>query len=404
MMSLKKIYNNEKGITLAALIVMIVLLMILAGITINYVKNGNEILNKAKTSSSSYKDKTKTSSEELEKMEKHSDKLSENLSENTINKDSNNTTAIIGSKKVIEINDNTIKLTENGKQMEATIDIPSTAENLDESKFDENTKNILSKVYGTEVKYVSDSDSNTDINNKTWRIFYIDFANKYGDGEGTIYLKADWSSNDKNLKEIASNYEPTDTSKLEKMNKKWWANRENDTWNANEHEVAWLCDISKWTNYKATNANYAIGSPSIEMYCNSYNSVNHTANGDVTENYTLNYEYSTSNTPGYILKMNGKYPSVINSTGSESGFWTTENSIDYANYNSMYCGEKSGKSSQSTPYYWWIASPSSYSVDNMIHVDSVNAKLNTEKDDTAYSVCPVVSIKKGTELEIVSNE
>lgn len=38
----------------------------------------------------------------------------------------------------------------------------------------------------------------------------------------------------------------------------------------NEHCVAWLCDPDVWNNnYKIDQADYAIGSPSVEMYMKS---------------------------------------------------------------------------------------------------------------------------------------
>ena len=48
-------------------------------------------------------------------------------------------------------------------------------------------------------------------------------------------------------------------------------------WNNNECAAAWLASPSQWENYKDTTGalkdyvNYAIGAPSAEMYCDSYN-------------------------------------------------------------------------------------------------------------------------------------
>ncbi len=60
--------------------------------------------------------------------------------------------------------------------------------------------------------------------------------------------------------------------------------------------AAWLCSPSQWTIYCDTSkANYAIGSPTVEMYVASYNQVSHT-----TGNYTLGATYRETNVPGYI--------------------------------------------------------------------------------------------------------
>ena len=51
----KKTSTREKGITLIALIVTIIVLLILAGVTINLAVNNQGIFNKAKTATRAYK-------------------------------------------------------------------------------------------------------------------------------------------------------------------------------------------------------------------------------------------------------------------------------------------------------------------------------------------------------------
>lgn len=393
----KNMRKEEKGVTLIALTITLIVMAILAGVTLHRFENGRQIVEDTKTVTSSYEDKINSSTDRLEAMTEYLDK--DNSGKTNYNAESK-ITSIIGSKKIITIDGNKIKVTEKGKINEAIVDKNATS-----SKFDANTKKTLSKVYGTAVKYNSDNANNSEIDKKVWRIFYIDFANKYGDGEGTIYLKADWTANDIKFTSTIQTYAPKDTLKLQSMNYKWWKIRgaNQGLWNANERETAWLCDTTQWTNYKNNKSIYAIGSPSIEMYCDSYNSINHPASKDFKENYILSAECSSVNAHGYIIKMNDKMPNEINASGSANGWWTSKNSIDYVNNNSIYCGGNGTKGEESTKnsFYWYIASPSSYSLDDVIHIDSFNAAIDTANDDyTAYGVCPVVAIKEGSELEI----
>lgn len=61
----KKVSKNEKGITLTALVVMIVMMMILAGTSIHLVKNGENTLNDSKAYSTMYKDSEEKPLEKL---------------------------------------------------------------------------------------------------------------------------------------------------------------------------------------------------------------------------------------------------------------------------------------------------------------------------------------------------
>ena len=61
--------NNSKGITLIALVVTIIVLIILAGISINLVLGENGIITKAKEASKNYIDSSNTEKEELTKIE-----------------------------------------------------------------------------------------------------------------------------------------------------------------------------------------------------------------------------------------------------------------------------------------------------------------------------------------------
>ena len=369
--------RKNNGITLIAMIITIIILLILATIAIIELKNTN-LFSKTIDARNKYK---KSAEEENNILDDYSNKIND-IAGGTEKNNAPKVTKISSTdgSKTIEISGNKVTMTENGTTYTTTIDTtidPSVGD------YDANTKNILSKIYGTAVEYKSDSDINKDIDSKTWRIFYIDFANKYKDGEGTVYLKADWTANDTTLSGQSS-YTPSDADKtiIENMNKKWYTARGTAPWNANEHEAAWLCSPSQWTKYKNSSVNYAIGSPSTEMYCDSYNSVNHT-----TGNNKLTCQYQTNNAPGYGYLVNG---SVQN-----SGWNTNGDTVDYTDYNSMYCGRNKAKGF----YNWWLASPLAGS-NHVCLVDGYGAGLHTNIDNNPHGVCPLVSLQSGIQLNI----
>ena len=235
------------------------------------------------------------------------------------------------------------------------------------------------KYYGKKVK-------NYTAGGKTYRIFYIDTEGKFGD-KNTVYLKADWTANDTSL----TTYTPsgTDLATYKKLNPSWAAKRGSSTssWNSNERAAAWLCSPSKWTTYCDTSkANYAIGSPTAEMYVASYNQVSHT-----TGNYKLGATYRETSATGYIYTLNGKQSNISN-----SDYWTGNNTLDYTGYNSMYCG----KNGSTGNYWWWLASPSANDSDYVCCVYGSYADLDRNYYSTTGGVCPLVSLKSSFQLEI----
>ena len=238
-------------------------------------------------------------------------------------------------------------------------------------------------------KYYGQVAQNYTAGGKTYKIFYIDTEGKFGD-KNTVYLKADWTANDTTLSSYTS-YTPsgTDLTTYKKLNPSWAAKRGSSTssWNENEHAAAWLCSPSKWTTYCDTSkANYAVGSPTAEMYVASYNQVSHT-----TGNYKLGATYRETSYLGYIYTLNGKQ-----STISNNDYWTGENTLDYTGYNSMYCGKNGSTGS----YYWWLASPSANNSDCVCYVSGNGAGLGGRSYGNTNGVAPLVSLKSGIQVEI----
>ncbi|MCI8655192.1 MAG: Ig-like domain-containing protein [Clostridia bacterium] len=116
-----------------------------------------------------------------------------------------------------------------------------------------------------------------------YRIFYVDIVGKYGT-TNTVYLKADWEPSRTTSLSSYSNYNKT-TTKVKEMNPYWANNRgsSESEWSVSEQAAAWLCTPATgrneglpWSDYfESGKASYVIGSPSGEMYVDSYNSVPH---------------------------------------------------------------------------------------------------------------------------------
>ena len=215
----------------------------------------------------------------------------------------------------------------------------------------------------------------------TYRIFYVDKDNKFGDGANTIYLKADYETSTKLTTYVP---EGNDLAVYKKMNPSWAAQRGSiapASWNNNERAAAWLCSPSQWTDYlDSTKATYAIGGPSAEMYVASYNDVAHN-NGTAKDK--LSTEYRATSYPGYIYKIDG--------TEQNNGYYTNSNTIDNTGYNSMYA--KSGT-------WWWLASPSSYFSDFVCHVNGYDAILSNYYYYNTNGVGSLVSLPSTFTVEV----
>ena len=247
------------------------------------------------------------------------------------------------------------------------------------------------QIAANKEKYYGKVAENYTAGGLTYRIFYVDTENKFGDGANTVYLKADYKTSTTLSDHITYNPEGNDLAVYKRMNPSWSAQRGSiapASWNNNERAAGWLCSPTQWTNYlDNTKATYAIGGPSAEMYVASYNDVSHTQGG----NYKLGATYRATNAPGYIYTLNG-----AQSTISNSDYYTGTDSLDYKGYNSMYAGKNGSKGS----YYYWLASPSSRSPSFVCLVYSYVADLNSSGYTSSHGVGPLVSLKSGVPVEI----
>ena len=373
---MNKTKKNTRGITLIALVITIIVLLILAGVTIAALSGDNGILTRAK--------------EAKEKTEKENIIEKVNLAIMTATTEGTGT--IDRSKLRKELEKNEIKV----ETVESNLPWKILAGNL-VLKIDENLgiEEISGKMkisasakqiaLDPERYYGKVADNYTQ-GGLTYRIFYVDTENKFGDGVNTIYLKADYK-NTKSLSTDISSLTENDIAVYKRMNPLWSVQRGNmqSSWNNNEKAAAWLCAPSQWKDYlDNTKATYAIGGPSAEMYVASYNDVKHDIG---TAKDGLSVKYSAKNEPGYIYVINGEEQ---NSEG------TNNDTLDYKGYENMYAG-KDGKKEN---YYWWLASPSSYNSLSICFVYGDGAYLGYNYCNSSFGFEPLVALKSEINVEI----
>ena len=371
--------NESKGITLIALVISIIVLLILAGVTIAALSGDNGILTRAKEA----KEKTNTSDiiEEINlAIITSTTETSGNIDKEMLRKELEN-------KNIkVETEDNEFPWKINYKEKIFEID-----ENFNVKEISEKMKINVSaeQINLSPERYYGKIALNYTKENLTYRIFYVDKNNEFGDGKNTIYLKADWNENNIRLTDYIK-YEPKDKDLeiYKRMNKKWSEKRgtlKSSSWNDNERAVSWLSSASQWEKYKDNSkANYAIGTPSVEMYVASYNQVSHKEIG----NYILGAEYREIEVPGYIYTLDGKQ-----STVSNNDYYAGTDTIDYKGYGGMYAGRKSSK-------YFWLASPLSEGINYVCMISGNYAGLSKDNYTGLNGICPTICIKEGIKIEV----
>ena len=253
--------------------------------------------------------------------------------------------------------------TANGKTATCNVTIAEVGMTIAEAKAKVTSYANLQKYIGTKIIDYNPTAGGT------WRIFYYDEAGEFGTA-GKLYLKRDFVRNDTELSSYKSYTPSTQGLEIMKaMNPKWRDSSYSSIDLENEHCVAWLCDPTNWTSYKTAEADYAIGSPSVEMYMKAYN-VWKTGNKDAT-----NLICKVESANGYSVGANGIY--------DNNGWYTNKNIIE-AGPNNIFMTAGSN--------YWWLASPSSRNDDRVLLVYGIGAGVGNYDYSYMLGVCPVVSL------------
>ena len=389
-----KLKKSEKGITLIALVITIIVLIILASVSIAMLTGENGILNKATTA----KERT-LEAEDEEKVKlavlaarDNNGKFSKELLKEELKK-----YGLTGT----DSEDGTTTITANGKTYTIDSEGNVTSKTATENDDNEGMNNITAQMvaehpetyYGLKVTNYTSTNGQND-----WRIFYSDgthiflitgdyvdlsVANRLNSNTkmtkiGTKY-RVYWSSAPSSLQTVE------DTVKTRFMATGYTLNSSNE----NSKCVSTLLNTSNWESYKDSNgmAEYAIGGSTIEMWMDSWNKRYPSDKLYCNNTNSNGYYVGTSSNPStYYIES-----SVMN---KKDGY---NNSLYYPHHESISDGDNSC-------YYYWLASPSAYGSGYVLSVGYggyVNAIIYNA---TGMGLRPVVSLNSGIKVNATKTE
>lgn len=353
---------NNRGVTLISLVITVIILLVLSGVILSMLVGEKGII-----------------------------KYAEKARDFQAN-------AVASEEKILReyenIIDGGIKVTIGGKTVTLTED--NYADYLGRVVTNYKTKGTTETV----TAKTANSETNEFIVSTTYRLYYIDFDNKYGDGAGTVYLKADCTSNGY----ILSLKKDTNHNTIKNLNSSLYTNGVTapKSSNSNMKAVTWLLDTTEWSQLVTSGANtdigskvnYAVLAPSLEMMIDSFN-----AHYKLTEDTP---DYSSRTSSSARTKLFYKY-----ATGLDGYQVGPGNSVEYENSTSNYSVQTD--SDIDTMYYpgnnnaYWLASPSAYNKDEVMCVSSGSGGriLNRRAYYGFYlAFCPLVSLQSDVQLSL----
>ena len=366
---MKKIKNQKQnGITLIALIITVIVLLILAGTAITIAINGGDIFGKASDARTQW-----------------------NIAVETENTTLNEVLGIL----------NTVTSENNGggttvAELTMTLDGVEVT-GITQANFAQHLGKVVTNYSGAPTS-ITNSEGTFTVSN-TYRLYWIDWNNKYGDGAGTIYLKADCTSNNSALsQETTTETVDPAISVLRKLNPEMYkAGKTAPAVNSdNMKALRWLTDTTKWSGATtgvsssiANKVNYVAGAPSVEMMMDSYNA-HYGLTGDTPDISAI--------TAGTRTKIFYQYPYDEDNFGYGVGP-SSDNGEQYYTYtsdNSVYTDNNID-----TMYYpgsgnyYWLASPSANYSDSLLYVGNDYGGYigNVSHDGNGGSLCPLVSLQ-----------
>ena len=386
--------RKERGITLIALVVTIIVLLILAGISIGAITGDNGIINQAQTAKEetekgnviekAQKDIlaiTASGRSDITQQELHDilEKYFESVPDDVDTDDILTTKEEYGGKYEIAVSD----------IYDGEIEIKgiTAAELTDEQK-----KELYGK-YVTNYECSSNDAIETTAPGK-WMIFHIDddniylIASDYIDTDycptkdGATVTKSTSYPKGASFSGVYSKYagsaDITD-ERIKALNSDFF-NKYTSASN-NMKSVAYMLDTNAWSGFVENNiADYAIGGPTIELLFESYNK----AHPD--KNYPSGkYKTRASSTTGYQISVDG---------GSN---WNT-----YISSSSDYLDSSDPTyviNSTSNAYGMWVASPSGTGTNNVMYVYYIGRVYNTSYNADLNGFRPLVSLKSDVQLK-----
>ena len=383
----KKTSRREKGITLTALVVTIIVLLILAGVTISMATSGSGVFGRAKNAADVYRASAKNEKDALDRYSSEIEKADKEIEKEGTEGGSGSETG--GGN---ETGSGNITYTDSaGKTQTLTKGTPAgtkigTTANIDGQTLnwylfdvsdDGKTAYLVStptywvpdtakEVSGAWVpKLVSDKDETTIAMSQAIKKTYTPSANAWN------YFKS--------------------------VNSQWSAQRGSTAFASlkeNEQAACYLADADVFAGIKdqVNNANgnlkgkvqSLVGGASIEQWCNAYNK------RSVASSSKITCAYQATDTPGYIYNVNG--------TALNSG-WNTKDKTIVGNdiYGAAYTNNRSDNSKYPfSSCWWWLASPSSCNSIGVCSVSGDYSNLNARRSydyDGRFSLFASVSLE-----------
>ena len=371
-MKTKELKRN-KGITLIALVITIIVLLILAGVTIATLTGENGILTRASDAS---KETEIASVKEQAQMDIINWQIEElkNRRDGTINDwqdiknilDGANPDA--GDRYYTNVTEEGVE-TPNGYIIPIEEIYKNISDGEDVPDFDENTLTIGEAINMDKYGYIVPEYTvqTSAMSSDVWRLFYQDSNYTYLISDEIVgsYRPSEYYTTIKNETGELKYQTGADVSIVgQKLSPKlleagtFFVNTYTAT---NIRATAWLTDTSEtsmWNEYKKNDAIFAIGSPTTELYAASFNATR-------------------------VNEVDKIEPEVGN-----AGY-------NYINLSELKTDDKYGIYNKSTSSSWWIASPAfnpSHGGSNFESIIKNNA-FTYDFDSAAYAVRPIVCIQ-----------
>ena len=356
----KKSKYQERGITLVALVVTIIVLLILAGVTISMATSGSGIFGRAKNAADVYRASAKKENDALDSYSSEIDKADEGTE---------------GGSGSITYTDSAGKAQTLTKGTPAGTKIGTTAnidgQTLDWYLFDVSDDGKTAYLVSTPTYWVPDTTKEV---SGAWVPKLVSSADSKTGAMNQAIQKKDSATSGSYSYSYSSGsvtYNPSDSTwnYFKSVNPKWSAKRgdidlKNEfktTLKENEQSACYLADADIFAGIKeqVNNADgnlkgkiqTLVGGASAEQWCKAYNK--QTKVKEQQPNGGITCEYSTKNVPGYIYKVNG--------TVQNSGWYTNTNTIFG---NDIYGAANNNGNTTNNPFYnnswWWLASPSAH--------------------------------------------
>ena len=189
-------------------------------------------------------------------------------------------------------------------------------------------------------------------NSTDWK---LSFDNVYKDYTGASWINSN-SKGNKWLNKFLSSY--------------------SSSTNNNAKAVAYMMDTNVWSTYAGTNAEYAMGGPTLEMYCESYKQTH-------PSKYVMN---QATNSTGYQVKWN-----------TDSSWSYTISGLPQDDFNKIYINSDNSKA-----YAMWLASPSAYDTNGVMYAYYYGGVNNYSYYNSNPGLRPLVCLKSSVQLKKVS--